>query len=197
MPVQLLFIRHAITDWNQQGRIQGCADIALSDAGRAHLKSCSLPPKWNRTICYTSTLRRTIETAQLLNANPIYPTPLLREMSWGLWEGQTLAQMRQGDPASFAENERKGLDFRPAGGETPREVRTRLQGWLDSLEEDIQQAIVISHKGVIRGALSLACNWDMQSKFHHSIDWSCGHEFSYSKTQGLVLEHLNVSLGSS
>jgi probable phosphoglycerate mutase len=197
LTIQLLFIRHAITDWNQQRRIQGCTDIALSDAGRAHLKSCSLPFKWRHAICYTSTLARTIETAQLLNANAIHPTPLLREMHWGLWEGQTLAQMRQSDPENFAENERRGLDFRPDGGESPREVRTRLEGWLSSLEEDLQQAIVITHKGVIRAAISLASDWDMQSKYKHSVDWSCAHEFSYSIDKGLALEHLNVSLGCS
>ena len=197
MTIQLLFIRHAITDWNQQRRIQGCTDIPLSDAGRAYLKTCSLPSKWHKTICYTSTLVRTIETAQLLNAESIHPTPLLREMHWGLWEGQTLAQMRQSNPESFAENERRGLDFRPDGGESPREVLTRLERWLRSLEDGLQQAIVITHKGVIRAALSSACDWDMQSKFQYSIDWSCAHEFSYSQVNGLSLEHLNMSLDSS
>ncbi len=197
MTIQLLFIRHAITDWNQQRRIQGWTDRALSDAGRAHLKTCSLPSKWHNTICYTSTLGRTIETAQLLNADAIQPTSDLREMHWGLWEGQTLAQMRQGDPEKFAENERRGLDFRPEGGESPREVRTRLERWLSTLEEELQQAIVITHKGVIRAALSLACDWDMQSEFQYSIDWSSAHEFSYSTVKGLALKHLNVSLASS
>jgi len=192
--MQILFIRHAITDWNQQARIQGRADIPLNDSGRSQLATSALPAPWRDARCYTSTLVRAIETAQLLGARKCCTVPALREMHWGDWEGRTLADLRQRDPTGFAENESKGLDFRPAGGESPREVRDRLDAWLASLSQDLRQVVIVTHKGVIRVALSLASGWDMQEDFAHRIDWHCGHEFIYTHGRGLAITNLNVCL---
>ncbi len=192
--MQILFIRHGITDWNQQARIQGWTDIPLNDAGRAQLAAKALPALWLDAPCYTSTLARTIETAQLLGARGSCPVPALREMHWGHWEGRTLADLRRRDPVGLAENESQGLDFRPAGGESPREVRQRLNTWLASLAQDLERVVIITHKGVIRAALSLASGWDMRENFKHRIDWHRGHEFVCSRTRGLAIECLNISL---
>ena len=192
--MRILFIRHAVTDWNQQAKIQGRADIPLNDAGRSQLAARVLRPPWLDARCYTSTLARTIETARLLGARQCCPVPALREMHWGDWEGQTLADLRQRDPAGFAENESKGLDFRPVGGESPREVRDRLAAWLASLSQDLQRVVIITHKGVIRAALSLASGWDMKVDFSRKINWHYGHEFIYSRCRGLAINNLNRSL---
>jgi len=192
--MRILFIRHGITAWNQQARIQGCTDIPLNDSGRSQLAANALPVPWRDAECYTSTLVRTIETAQLLGARDSSPVPELREMHWGEWEGQTLAVLRQRDPAGVAENESKGLDFRPAGGESPREVRDRLNTWLASLTEELERIVIITHKGVIRAALSLASGWDMREDFSHRIDWHRGHEFVYARRRGLAIKKLNVCL---
>ncbi len=192
--MQLLFIRHGITDWNQQARIQGWTDIALNAAGRAQLAARILPPHWRDARCFTSTLTRCIETAQLLGVRDFSSVAELREMHWGRWEGQTLAELRQRDPQGLADNEARGLDFRPEEGESPRDVRERLNLWLAGLAHDPGRVLIITHKGVIRAALSQACDWDMRQDFSHRVEWTCGHEFSYTRTHGLVLERLNVSL---
>jgi probable phosphoglycerate mutase len=82
-------------------------------------------------------------------------------MDWGAWEGRTLADLRAEAPAAMAANEARGLDFRPQGGESPREVRARLEPLLAEFQGDV---ICVTHKGVIRAALSLATGWDMTSK---------------------------------
>jgi len=195
--VRLLFIRHGITDWNQQGRIQGWTDIPLNACGRQQLACCALPCLWRDAECFTSTLTRSIETAQLLGARQPRPEAALREMCWGRWEGRTLAELRRGDPAGLAENERKGLDFTPEDGESPRAVRERLAAWLGTLPQDLERAVVVTHKGVIRAALSLASGWDMRGKFSPRIDWLRGQEFSYARHRGLAIEQLNLSLQKS
>jgi probable phosphoglycerate mutase len=64
----------------------------------------------------------------------------------------------------MAANEARGLDFRPPGGESPREVCARLQALLAELAADPQPVVAVCHKGVIRAALVLATGWDMRSK---------------------------------
>ena len=110
-----------------------------------------------------SPLRRASETAALLIDHPVAIEPRLIEMDWGAWEGRTLAELRAEAPQAMAANEARGLDFRPEGGESPREVRARLAALLADLAAG-PDAILVTHKGVIRAALSLASGWDMTGK---------------------------------
>ncbi len=47
------------------------------------------------------------------------------------------------------ENEKRGLDFQPPGGESPRMVRTRVGNWLANLKECDEPIGAITHKGVL------------------------------------------------
>lgn len=160
--MKVLLIRHGRTAWNEQGRMQGRADLALSPAGRAEVAGWQLPHGWKEARWVSSPLRRARETAALLTDRPVAIEPRLIEMHWGAWEGRTLAELRAEAPAAMAANEARGLDFRPESGESPREVRARLEGLLAGLAD--APAVCVTHKGVIRAALSLATGWDMRCK---------------------------------
>jgi broad specificity phosphatase PhoE len=163
--VKILLIRHGPTAWNEQGRMQGRADLPLSPAGRVQVLGWQLPEGWANARWLSSPLRRAAETVALLTDGPVAIEPRLIEMDWGAFEGRTLADLRAEAPAAMAANEARGLDFRPDGGESPREVRTRLQSLIAALAQpDAGDAICVTHKGVIRAALSLATGWDMTSK---------------------------------
>jgi probable phosphoglycerate mutase len=143
--------------------MQGRVDLPLSPAGRAKVRRWRLPAAWARARWLSSPLRRATETAALLTDGPVAIEPRLIEMDWGACEGRTLAELRAEAPDAMATNEARGLDFRPEGGASPREVRARL----DSLLADLAagpDAILMTHKGVIRAAVSLATGWDMTEK---------------------------------
>ena len=165
--MKFVLIRHGRTAWNEQGRMQGRADLPLSPAGRAEVLGWRLPPAWADAHWLTSPLCRATETAALLTDRPVAVEPRLIEMDWGAFEGRTLAELRAEAPAAMAANEARGLDFRPAGGESPREVRTRLESLFADLGADPAAdaiAVCVTHKGVVRAALSLATGWDMLAK---------------------------------
>jgi broad specificity phosphatase PhoE len=143
--------------------MQGRADLSLSAAGRAQVRRWRLPAAWAKARWLSSPLRRATETAALLTDGPVTIEPRLIEMDWGAWEGRTLAQLRAEAPQAMAANEARGLDFRPEGGESPREVRARLAALLADLAAG-PDAILVTHKGVIRAALSLPTGWDMTCK---------------------------------
>lgn len=100
MPI-LNFIRHAPTLWNEQGRMQGHADIPLSDFGRSVAKTWTLPDDIRAAHWYSSPLQRTRQTAEILGVSPVVEDTLI-EMDWGAWEGETLRDLRKNHRSSMS-----------------------------------------------------------------------------------------------
>src|SRR6185436_13405655 len=111
---------------------------------------------------------RCVETATLLGFAEAPREPRLAEMSWGRWEGRKLAELRETLGEDMRRNEERGWDFRPEGGETPREVYARLQSWLREIEGP---TLAVTHRGVIRAILAAAAAWDMRGKRPAKLDW--------------------------
>ncbi|MFO1048985.1 MAG: histidine phosphatase family protein [Geminicoccaceae bacterium] len=162
--MRICLIRHGITAWNTAGRIQGRRDIPLSDAGRAQVRSWRLPDGVAGARCVASPLRRATETAAILGfASPEQDARLV-EMDWGEFEGRTLVELRDTLGPAMRELEDAGLDFRPPGGESPREVADRLREVLRGVAADGKDAVIVAHKGILRASLVLACGWRMLGK---------------------------------
>ncbi len=186
----LLVIQHAPTEWNEAGRIQGRADPPLSDAGRSWLTDVQMPDGWEDAVCLSSPLQRAIETARLLGLDP-RPEPALIEMDWGDWEGRRLPDLRAALGAEMTENEARGLDFRPPGGESPRDVQARVLPLLLTLSAP---TVLVTHKGVLRALYALATGWDMTGKPPHKLLDRHAHQFVLAGDMVIVHE-LNLALG--
>ena len=125
---------------------------------------------------------------------PVGTDSALREMSFGVWEGRTLADLRADGGESFAAAEAAGLDFQPPGGESPRAAMTRLAGWASSLREPV---VAVSHKAAIRALLALATGWDMLGRPPHKLDWRSVHFFVVSGDGKVAIDRLNVPFESA
>lgn len=194
----LALIRHGPTEWSAVHRIQGRTDIALSAEGRAAVGAWRLPPELAAFDPVSSPLRRAVETAKLLRANADAgdPTiePRLAEMDWGEWEGRRLDDLRRELGGAMAANEARGLDFRPEGGESPRELLARLRPWLAEVGAAGRPTLAVTHKGVIRALLAEAAGWDLTGKPPVRLDWSSAHLFAVDRRGGLRLDRANLSL---
>ena len=190
---EFLILRHAPTDWNRAGRIQGRADRALSPEGRAEAATWRLP-EWARDWpCLSSPLRRALETGRAMGLDPS-PRAALAEMDWGVLEGRTLEAVRREGGDAFAAEEAKGLDFRPPGGESPREVGARVAAFLAAEGRD---AVVVAHKGVLRALFALATGWDMRSKPPLRIHGASAHRFAVPPDGRPVLLSANIPLAEA
>src|SRR5690625_3524568 len=90
--LELTFIRHGLTTYNEQRRYIGSTNLPLSTRGRASIQQQQLQPN---TIIITSDLRRSIETASILYPNEeITPLSSIREMDFGKWEGKTYDELK-------------------------------------------------------------------------------------------------------
>ncbi len=192
MSVRIAFLRHGPTAWNDERRLQGMTDVPLSPRGRALAATWRVPFQGWRWAC--SPLMRTRETATLVGAPAtLIVEPALREMAYGAWEGQTLADLRAHAPQGMRDAETRGLDMAPPGGESPRQVMDRLRPWIAAQRENV---VAVSHKGVIRVVLAMATGWDMKSRQPVKLDWNRLHVFAASADGTLVVDSLNMPLAS-
>lgn len=191
--ISLVLLRHAPTGWNADHRLQGRADLALSDAGRATFSGRRLPAIHARRNWYVSPLRRARETADLLNLAAI-TEPALIEMDWGAYEGRTIAELRAEHGEAFTDNEARGLDFQPPNGESPRQVQERLLPWLRKLAAAGTDCGAITHKGVIRAVLAAAYEWSMVGKPPVKLNWTCLHDFRIAADGRPYPQAMNIPL---
>jgi broad specificity phosphatase PhoE len=193
--VPFAILRHAATGWNEQRRLQGLTDIELSDAGAADAAAWRLPPPasgWKR-VC--SPLKRARRTAELVQPSaPVTIDSRLREMSFGSWEGRTVAELRATGGETFAAAEALGLDFHPPGGESPRLTMARIGDWIAGIAREGQPVVAVSHKAAIRALLALATGWDMIGRQPMKLDWRCLHFFRAEVDGSVAIERLNVPL---
>ena len=193
---RIALVRHGRTEWNAQKRLQGQADKPLSDEGRARVRTWRLPDDLHAFDWVASPLSRAQETARLLGLDPA-PEPALIEMHWGEWEGCTHTELKEKYGAEFKRRAGRGIDLRPHGGESPREVRERFAGWAASVGRSGRPMGAVAHQGIIRAAISLATGWDMVNPLPDKMDWDAVHLFAVESDGTVSIERLNISLLSS
>ncbi|MFZ9037131.1 MAG: histidine phosphatase family protein [Gammaproteobacteria bacterium] len=175
--MKLALLRHGVTDWNLEKRVQGQIDRPLSRLGRQQLAELTLPPSLAAYRWYCSPLLRARQTAELLGLKDVLLEPALIEMNWGDWEGQILKPLRRKLGDSMRDNESRGRDFRPPGGESPRQVQSRLRPWLRQVAASERDSAAVVHKGIIRCIYALASGWDMRGESPVDFAWDAIHQF--------------------
>jgi probable phosphoglycerate mutase len=115
-------------------------------------------------------------------------------MDWGEWEGLRLPQLRAVFGAEFSRNEAAGLDFKPHGGESPRQVRERVIRWLAATALVHDSIVAVTHKGVLRAVLSAATGWDMTVKPPVKLNSGALHRFEVDADGRVNMLETNVPL---
>ena len=179
--------------------MQGRRDIPLSDRGRAEVEAWRAHARLAGVVAattpwYSSPLRRAVETAEILARGAPRCDPALIEMDWGEWEGLRLSELRERYGAEFARNEAAGLDFQPAGGESPRRVRERVMHWLATTALVHDSIVAVTHKGVLRAVLSAATGWDMTAKPPLKLHAGALHRFEVDAGGRIEMLETNVPL---
>lgn len=191
--VSFAILRHATTTWNEQHRLQGLTDTPLNATGEADARRWRLPAPADAWRRLSSPLQRARRTAELVRpAAAVTIDPALREMSFGAWEGATLIELRTTVGERFLDAERRGLDFLPPGGESPRMVMARLGRWSATIAAQGAPVVAVSHKAAIRALLALATGWDMTGRPPEKLDWQCVHFFVAGRDGRVAVDRLNV-----
>ncbi|HEY3546567.1 MAG TPA: histidine phosphatase family protein [Propionicimonas sp.] len=159
----IILLRHGVTDWNDDGRFQGHADIPLNDAGREQATGAGeLLRDAGITRAVSSDLSRAAETAQLVTARwgiEVQTDARLREVNVGSWAGMSVEDIGKEEP-DFWPALREGRDFpRSPTGESATQAGQRVAlAVLDHAEAaaDGEVLLVVGHGLSLRvGALLL------------------------------------------
>lgn len=167
-PHRLIFVRHGETAYNAESRLQGQLDIPLNARGREQARAFGgtlrtlVGSEIDRLDAaqafFASPLERARETMEIardamgLAPGRYHRDAVLKELSFGLWEGLTWSEIEVKDPKGLRERRADRWRFAPAGGESYAMLAERLRPWLDGLKE---HAFVISHGGVARVLMAL------------------------------------------
>ncbi len=177
--LRLYLVRHGITSWNREMRMQGHSDIALDAEGLeqadrvgARLSRLPLPPE----RIWSSDLSRARVTAEAIAAPlglQVQTTPLLREIMLGDWEGLTRQDIiARGDSELLADYLRDAYRYRPPGGETIDSVFDRMAQVAQMIREECPtgQAAVVGHGGSLRALVCLGLDAAATSLRHLWLD---------------------------
>src|SRR5688572_12048676 len=156
--MDLIFVRHAESEGNARGLMQGHQDFALSERGREQARRLA---RWLSAQgigwdhAYTSPLARARETAEIVceltgRAAP-EPESDLSELAAGTLEGLDRAQMAERFPLFLQRRITEIGDFAEFGGESYDAVQIRARRLLERLEAKHRAAqsrlLLVGHGG--------------------------------------------------
>lgn len=150
---RILLVRHGESEWNAARRLQGQADIDLSERGRAQaVELRATIAALNPDVVVASDLKRASDTAGLLGHPDALRTDKLREMGVGDWTGKPIVDLAALPDGSY--NGWRAGTFTPPGGETWDAFSDRVtQAVSGALGKGAERLLVVSHGGVIRALL--------------------------------------------
>ncbi|MDP9138691.1 MAG: histidine phosphatase family protein, partial [Pseudomonadota bacterium] len=139
----IYFVRHGVTDWNEERRIQGQIDTSLNARGHDQSKALAhalfgvVKPDGELRFC-VSPLRRAKETMGYIahcfaiEESRIEIEPRLQELGFGIWEGRLVKELKTHhdyprDPALL-------YHWRPENGESYADGTARVSPWIDRLD---------------------------------------------------------------
>jgi probable phosphoglycerate mutase len=165
---RVIFVRHGETAYNAESRLQGQLDTPLNARGREQARAIGgtlrtlLGPEIDRLdeaqAFFASPLVRARETMEIardamgLERERYRLDPVLKELSFGVWEGLTWPEIAVKDAKGLRARREDRWAFAPEGGESYAMLADRLRPWLDTLRE---HAFVISRGGVARVFMAL------------------------------------------
>ncbi|KAI0086692.1 bifunctional 6-phosphofructo-2-kinase/fructose-2,6-bisphosphate 2-phosphatase [Irpex rosettiformis] len=166
-PRSIFFSRHGESQYNVEGKIGG--DSPLSERGMRYARA--LPDLIKDNIgdapltVWTSTLQRTIQTAQFLPYNKL-TWKSLDELDAGVCDGMTYEEIEQAYPEDFANRDEDKFNYRyrgrsftlllflvvithDLGGESYRDVVVRLEPVIMELERQ-ENILIVGHQAILR-----------------------------------------------
>jgi len=178
----IYYVRHGLTDWNVQQRLQGRHDVPLNREGRAQSIRCGeilrdlmlRDARAAQDFDYVSSpLLRARKTMELMRATlGLKPDGYriearLAEIAFGEWEGLTYADVLARDEDVIAKRESDKWGFLPPGGESYAQVMVRIGQWHATIKTD---TVVAAHGGTARALIAHLALAPPEDATHYSID---------------------------
>lgn len=134
----LIILRHGQSTYNKENRFTGLTDVSLSEEGKQEaLLASKILSKYNFDYIYTSSLLRTIETADIIksdkndNAGQTFSNMALNERDYGDLTGKNKTELKELYGEGKIHLWRRSYLERPPNGENLHDVRIRVGNYFD------------------------------------------------------------------
>ena len=173
--MKITWIRHGQTDQNLKGTYYGKTESSLTPKGKNQIKRLQKALVRNGLLnkeskLYCSPQQRAVQTAQLLTTKERILDPSLEERNMGLFEGLTYEEIKNQYPIACQEWEKDWKQYQIPQGESAKEQYDRVEAFMKQLEEKGEDAIVITHSGVIRMALCKILGGNLDHFWHFRVE---------------------------
>lgn len=180
----IYLIRHGQTEGPKKV-YKGHLDVLLSKEGEKQvekiakylkdsLKNYPLKPE----LIYSSPLKRALKTAEILGEHlnlGIKTEEILKERSFGKWEGLSINEIASLYPDDFERWRNNPVKFSPPEGESTDEVSKRASEALKRIIKDHKnsQIFIIAHGGINRVILCNMLGLPLKNIFRIEQDFTC------------------------
>lgn len=158
----IILVRHGQTDWNKAEKFQGWNDSPLTPLGRIQAVNVATGLKSiigkDDVSIYFSPLGRSAESKEIIlnslgNDFVATPEPLLKEYSFGHWEGRTKKDVQESLPEEWQARIMDKWNYTVPNGESYDKLAKRASKWLQRLPKN-KIVLAVSHEMIgkaIRG----------------------------------------------
>lgn len=141
--------RHGESVFNQAGRLGGDSELSPRGIEYARALATQFDPAPSGLAVWTSTLKRSMQTARYLNLQAT-EWRQLDEIDAGVCDGMTYDEMKRRMPDIYAARKADKLRFRFPQGESYLDVIHRLEPLILELERQTAPTLIVGHQAVLR-----------------------------------------------
>lgn len=163
---KIIVVRHGETQWNRELRYQGQTDVELNEEGIRQVKKLAQHLRDEKVeSIYSSDLKRAYKTAEAIakyHFLKIKKTKLLREISYGIWEGMYLSEVKEKYPEILDKWIKSPFNTVIPEGESIKSFARRIKRAIDKiLKETAGNILIVSHGGPIKIILTYLLEMDL------------------------------------
>lgn len=180
--MELYIIRHGKTYWNEQRKIQGWADIDLTEEGRDVARETAEALKdVHFDAIYASPLKRAYDTACILKGDrklEVIKDERIKEIGFGVLEGADFTKIR-GDKTSpfYHFFDAPELYIVPEGGESFEAISERAADFLKDIIEkhkDEERVMIVAHGAINKAMMRFIRHSEIKDFWKGSLQKNCG-----------------------
>lgn len=190
----IYLIRHGETDGYKRA-YKGHIDVSLNKDGMNQIERVSLALKnilgdydINRAAILSSPLKRAMESAEIISRKlgiEFEVMELLKERSFGAWEGMSIDEIISKYPEDFERWRKNPAKYSPPGGESTIEVSKRAKKAINIILEKYRgfQVFIIAHGGINRVIICNVLNIPLENIFKIDQDFACVNIIEFHENQ--------------
>lgn len=195
--MRVILVRHGITDWNAQGRIQGRLETPLNLYGVQQAHACAKYLKdYEFRAIYTSPQARSRQTAQIIASKhgntPFFIADELKEIDFGDWQGMTWSEISKKHGDLLKEFEKSGNLASIYNGESYQDMQDRAYSFLSRFERDEEASyLFVTHSGTIKTLICKVLGLPLERRQRFTISNLSISTLYYSSSGAWSVSSLN------